>query len=463
MEVQSDGIDPTATRLSSRAKLIRVATTTGVVVLALVLILVQTGALRFLPPNSGEFSTIEGKAPLRLSPASWQQIDLPAPRVAIESSAVDPYNPGFIVFCAIGASPGKYGNVAVVWITTNSGRSWASSSVPYREATFCAVTILTGTRSTVLVQADSGVDNLSACSSARFFVSGDLGMSWFRIPHKSIAPLDSQGDCSAWGSAEHLFIETDYEAATGSQEFQTLLERSDDSGRTWRRIALPFQSSLSVDILHSSDDNVLVADALLRFPGLSQLWISRNGGSSWSLIGEIPDSAAPDMIAPLPSVGSNQSMPPILYAEDGAQAPASLYSLSLWMVQSGHWSLIPPLPVAGAQASRTGLTNILGELPDGRLLALGADPAGSLSISANPDIAGLRQWLWIWNPSKMGWRSLPTPTSLTWPGACDALCWQAQISLSSPSNAGSGSSDYYVYLISYDGDGQQHMLYRVLI
>jgi hypothetical protein len=109
------------------------------------------------------------------------------------------------------------------------------------------------------------------------------------------------------------------------------------------------------------------------------------------------------------------------------------------------------------------LTDLLGDLPDGRLLALGANPATSIAGDSSRGLAGDQQWLWIWNPSKMLWGSLPTPASLTWPDACDALCWQTQISLSSAPNAGSHSPRYYLYLAGLGMDNEHQPLYRVLI
>ncbi len=62
------------------------------------------------------------------------------------------------------------------------------------------------------------------------------------------------------------------------------------------------------------------------------------------------------------------------------------------------WSPLPPLPVTGATAVRSGVYNILGATVDGKLLVLGADP--SEGAVATPDAAGRligpppRLWAW---------------------------------------------------------------------
>jgi len=65
---------------------------------------------------------------------------------------------------------------------------------------------------------------------------------------------------------------------------------------------------------------------------------------------------------------------------------------------ASRWSPLPPLPVKGATAVRSGVYTILGATVDGKLLVLGAEPR--VGGVATPDAAGRltgpppRLWAW---------------------------------------------------------------------
>ena len=75
-----------------------------------------------------------------------------------------------------------------------------------------------------------------------------------------------------------------------------------------------------------------------------------------------------------------------------------------------HWTLVPPIPVKGTSALRSGVYNTLGMTADGRLLALGPDPQEG--VPPLPDhtgqVSGPPPALWAWNTHSGRWELAPT-------------------------------------------------------
>jgi hypothetical protein len=439
----------------------------------LVLVLASRAQLPLPWTETGGSSVVQGHAPFHLTPGKWQEIALPVPGSSISSYAADPGYPGRLVLCSDSTAGGLASNSATVWLTVNSGRTWTALPIPTVTSLSCAVSVIADNPTVLLLQAGSS-ETEPACFNALFYLSTDLGASWRRIPPTSSAPAGSQGVCSIGGSGQHLYVATLYtegappsppasqEQILGTNGSQyILLERSDDDGRSWQRIALPYQLTEGMDLAPSSNGNILLGDLYGTGAPLPRLWISRNAGDTWSSEGAIAGGATA-LMAPAYSGTDLQPMPSVLYAvASDDQIPEISIRLNVDMAGPDfHWSVVPPLPIPGARADRTGLTDILGVLPDGRLLALGATPGKSLS---GIDIAGQQQWLWLWDPVKMHWESVSTPSGLVWPESCTALCWQAQIS-SATSGAGSHSvAGYDLYLMGVAADGNQHPLYRLFL
>ncbi len=450
-------------RLSRGDKITRGAVTGGIVLLALVVVLVMSGAHLALSlpesatplPVSAPY-TIQGYAPIQLARGDWQQIALPAPSANIFSYAVDPTHPGHIVLCTAGlAKP------VAIWSTQDSGQHWTSLPFPQVIALYCSLSLAVDDPSIVLAQAGNPIDEITACSSALFFLSADQGQNWRQIPHTSIAPADSQGDCSAWATKHHLFIETDYNAGAGAP-YKTLLERSDDGGQSWQRADVPAHQPAWVNIAQLGDGETLLADILPQGNSLTatsnpQLLISHNAGTVWSSFSAVLVGGPHLLVSPFASA-ANQSTPSVFYTVSGDEIPALLYRIQVAMSGPYLAGPLPPLPVPGASAIRTWLTDLLGVLPDGRLLAFGADPVKGLATDSAPFLTQKHQWLWLWDPAQQRWESFPTPLPSAWPDQCDALCWYAQLSSGVGPNNARGT---YLYLMGWGA--AEHPLYRVFL
>jgi hypothetical protein len=75
-----------------------------------------------------------------------------------------------------------------------------------------------------------------------------------------------------------------------------------------------------------------------------------------------------------------------------------------------HWSPLPPIPVMGTSALRSGVYHMLGATADGKLLALGAEP--SVGVVATPDRSGQATGppprLWAWDTHAGRWELAET-------------------------------------------------------
>jgi hypothetical protein len=74
------------------------------------------------------------------------------------------------------------------------------------------------------------------------------------------------------------------------------------------------------------------------------------------------------------------------------------------------WSPLPPLPVTGATALRSGVSTILGVTVDGKLLVLGAEPR--VGAVATPDgsgrLIGPPPRVWAWDSQTGRWELAET-------------------------------------------------------
>jgi hypothetical protein len=75
-----------------------------------------------------------------------------------------------------------------------------------------------------------------------------------------------------------------------------------------------------------------------------------------------------------------------------------------------QWSPLPPIPVTGTSATRSGVYDILGTTADGKLLALGAEPSG---VIVTPDrsghVASPPPRLWAWDTHVGRWEVAEAP------------------------------------------------------
>jgi hypothetical protein len=81
-----------------------------------------------------------------------------------------------------------------------------------------------------------------------------------------------------------------------------------------------------------------------------------------------------------------------------------------------HWTPLPPLPVPGTSAERSGVYQVLGFSSDGRLLVVGANPEAGVPErvpeSQSPtgvEVTTPPPRLWAWNTHSERWELAPTP------------------------------------------------------
>jgi hypothetical protein len=279
------------------------------------------------------------------------------------------------------------------------------------------------------------------CARDLFYLSGDSGVTWRPLPPRaSFAPPHADAVwCELHVTARHLFLAYSYNSynsyTPASQAQQvSLLERSDDDGTTWLRAdrglgegALFFMpkvgpgDTLAMTVLHLSAQ---------PGPTTTELWMSPDAGRTWRLGSALPEHPGTLMLAPPPQPGGAWPTPKRpFYALEAEQIPSDLYRERT--LQSGdgqQWSLLPPLPVSGANEERDGILQALAVLPDGRLAIWGTDPQGGLpapNVLHEPMSAF---WLWLWDPAAKQWQAVPLPLNVAAYEGC-GLCWSAQTSV----------------------------------
>ena len=115
--------------------------------------------------------------------------------------------------------------------------------------------------------------------TASTILSEDDGATWRRIQHTSIAQSVSQfGVCTLWAAGRHLYLETTSFSNSGDPG-RTVLERSDDGGRSWTRadgVLAELAASWYAQPLDATGDTLA---ALVV--GEVDLWITQDAGASW--------------------------------------------------------------------------------------------------------------------------------------------------------------------------------------
>jgi hypothetical protein len=411
-------------RLSTRGKLARGLVVALAVIVALVTFLPRANFT--LPPQITRLLTPAPTltpTPGRFSAGQLEQVPLPVvPNTTTSAVMPSPHDPSTAYTCAfpvqLDPNTGVPSGEISLWITHDVGQTWGRAALPKVIGTNCDVeSALDGSPRVTLSVANYALDqNAQACAHSRFFLSEDDGATWRSIEHTSLAPAVSQyGDCFLRVTAKHLFLET-YVSNDGDQG-HSILERSDDGGRTWLRADLGLEAlhiSWFAQPLEATGETLFtfVTDYSGGVLTQSDLWMTHDAGASWRRVGPAQLPAPAKDGRPISNILTE---PPLT---DGSQACHCVFGVSypegyaplvgehLYLTRDlAHWTLLPPIPVKGTSALRSGVYQTLGMTADGRLLALGPDPLEG--VPAFPDhngqVSGPPPALWAWNTHTGRW------------------------------------------------------------
>jgi hypothetical protein len=186
-------------------------------------------------------------------------------------------------------------------------------------------------------------------------------------------------------------------------------------------------------------------------PTSTAFWVSMDAGRSWRPTGTIPERGMGQLL-----IGADADPAHLgctcFFVAGGDNLSPNQPSLRLYTSRDGaRWMRLPPLPVPGTTPTHTGLFLVMGLTIDGRLLALGADPAtGVLGDVGNTPLA-----LWAWNLHRHQWEAAAGPTPCTRLGTCFVF----SLGLS----RGVGPDGTTVGTWAWLGQGLTDELYRVFV
>ena len=362
-----------------------------------------------------ESETLQPPQPLPAS--AWEQLALPTSVSNILGVAVAPTDPNIILACSALPHP------LTLWRTTDAGRHWTSYRPALEAGRSCDFSFAPDDPQRISLQvALSGSDG-QPCAGDAFYLSGDGGASWKRLPaHTSVAPTSVNGWCDLHVTRRHLFVA--YGFVLSPQEPQiSRLERSDDDGVTWTRAdrGLGERSDFHMPQVGPADTlamNVIHMPAQMNINAPlppTELWMSSDAGNTWRKVSALPEGVGTFLWATQPAAGTpwpGANHP--FYALEHEQIPSNLYRERALMSADGRgWTLLPPLPVAGATTDRPGVLQALGVLPDGRLAVWGPNPQGTVPLPEVIPETLPAFWLWLWDPTTQRWQViLPSSGSL---------------------------------------------------
>jgi hypothetical protein len=364
--------------------------------------------------------------PGRFTTGEFEQIPLPTvPNAAPSAVIPSPHDPATAYACMspVQMPSGSYptsGEISL-WITHDTGQTWSRAPLPETIGVSCGVEpAMDGSHRMALSVSNWGIDqNAQACAHSSFYFSEDDGVTWSAIEHASLAPATSQsGDCMLRATARHLFLETFF--SSNGDQGHSILERSDDGGRTWLRADHGLENvGVSWFTQPLDADGESLVTLVGKYDSANQLrtdlWITRDAGARWRRIGPTSNALETnDGIGSLLSDAGSGITLDICHCVFGAAYPyggSPIVGQHIYRTTDFvHWTPLPPIPVKGASEQRSGVYQTLGITRDGRLLALGADP--KQGVPAQPDhngrVSGSAPALWAWSIRAGRWEVAPT-------------------------------------------------------
>jgi hypothetical protein len=437
-----------------------------------------------MPVRAGSLSTVlVGSAPQPLG-GGWERFALPAgPGRAARSIAPSLFNPSEVLACVSQAGephqlPPPTGPL-VIWRTHDAGMHWTALPLPGLVGNLCNLRVAPDGSPGVALLAYEGLNTTP-------YLSQDDGNDWMRItPPPTPDPSATFVARQFWATADHLYYWYSYDAYDTTAtvpagngfgpgtatipHYIAALWRSDNNGRTWQRADGGLESMLA-DPYPTSDQNRLVA-RVYRGSGngmQAEVWETRDAGQAWHVATTIGEFSG---LLVVPTGGSDAvtaRAPDYAMLEE--QIPSDLFRLSaLERAGSGSWTTLPPLPVPGAKAGRTGLLQMYEETGDGRLLAFGADPQAGVPSADGAQAKGWtgqpKQWLWIWDERVGRWLVWPTPLAVPYRWGCGVCLEHHATWATGPAAHGATASGTYLWLsdVLADGFGNGQVAYRLFV
>ncbi|WIG60576.1 MAG: hypothetical protein OJF49_003324 [Ktedonobacterales bacterium] len=407
----------------------------------------------------------------RITGATWQHVTTPVPQGWYSYYTTAPNDPATVYVCGTppvlnapeSLEPGQPNpgqpDTIVLWLTHDAGQHWTKAPLPEIKGWGCYVQVASDTPQhiAVLVDLGPGPNTDTHCTNYSLVLSADGGATWQTAPtvYSPISQLVYICSHFVWITARHVFLTTSYSIVqtTPGSGFSTVgggaIARSDDGGRTWARVQFPDQSGMPT--LLADGETIIASGADTANPksGNSVLWQSRDAGDNWQRMAILEQSGAYEILTAPGVHTAEPSVAHPLYLANGLAIPWYLFRIQVAQVtNSQHYAPLPPLPVPGTSSERLGITTILGETPDGKLLALGIGPDDSLPAPDQPVSMTQfsQQWLWEWDPRLDRWSAFTTPLPLPWsqsstpfPG-CSDHCWLSYIAV------GQGTAGAYLWV-----------------
>lgn len=400
------------------------------------LLIVALGSVACEPSTSSlaATSSVSLHAPQRLTANAWEQVALPAEAADMRGFAAAPTDAALLFACS--AQPMAF------WRSTDAGAHWARYPLTLGPQDQCSFSIAPDDPQRVTFQVHPSAQDGPFCARDVFYLSNDEGVTWRQLPaHISIVPTSATfGWCDLHVTRRHLYLAYSYELS-GQTPQVSLLERSDDDGASWVRADRGLGEN-TLFFMPAIGPGDTLAMTVLHYPDTTStgLLTSTDAGGAWHQTSTLPDGVGTFLLAAPPQGSAWPTANRPFYALEHEQLPSSLYRERVVMSADGHsWTLLPPLPVAGASDLRAGILQALDVLPDGRLAVWGTDPQIGLPPVSNAASTSMSKfWLWVWDPVARTWKAAASPLDVTARESC-GLCWQGQA-------AGSRAGATYLYV-----------------
>jgi hypothetical protein len=395
----------------------------------------------------------ERQPPIRPAAAPWQRIPLPATDGrAFHTIAVSPSDPDTVYACAgpwLGsADPPPIGPI---WLfrTRDAGAHWELLSAPPLAGSRCSVYVSAAEPEQIALDVVTGSHYYAGqglCAETTSYQSGDGVQTWRTLPGVALASAEAANAyCGFWMAGHTRFVEIIFgpHGPPTPTTVRTAIERSDDGDTNWQRAdrGLPADGAIweftqggPYASVRSGDETMVatVVSYMRTLTGLAdtlQLW-GTSDGRTWRLLNDLHPFPANQPA----SLGKTQ--PHYVAVRD--QLPAFDFYTTAQELNANNQTMgiLPPLPVPNAASDRTGILQVLGALPDGRLLVLGVSPDRGLWPVPSPAASRMNSddylrtsWLWLWDPAAARWAVVLAPLAAE-PGRIPygcGNCWEVQL------------------------------------